>query len=281
MGRLVALSFAAATVLVAPVAHAQTLDRIKQAGTFKLGYREDAPPFSFENAVGEPAGYSVELCRVVAAETKEALGLDQISIEYVPVGTEDRFEAVQDGRIDILCGATTATLSRRERVDFSVGTFIDGASVMFRVDGPGSFQDLQGKKIAVRGGTTTEDGLRATLKRLSLDARVVPVAMHGEGLRMLEAGEISAYFGDRAILLFLAARSEHGDLLRISQDYFSYEPYALAMARGDDDFRLLVDRTLSRLYRSGDIAKIFVNAFGAAEPTEILEVLYLVNALPE
>lgn len=273
--------FFLATFLVLGGASADTLERIRDTGVFKIGYREDAAPFSFKNEIGEAAGYSVDLCRAVAVTVKQELSLPDISIDYVPVTAENRFDAVEEGRIDILCGATTATLSRRERVDFSVGTFIDGASVMFRVDGPGSFQDLQGKKIAVRGGTTTEDGLRATLKRLSLDARVVPVAMHGEGLRMLEAGEISAYFGDRAILLFLAARSEHGDLLRISQDYFSYEPYALAMARGDDDFRLLVDRTLSRLYRSGDIAKIFVNAFGAAEPTEILEVLYLVNALPE
>ena len=54
-----------------------------------------------------------------------------------------------------------------------------------------------------------------------------------------------------------------------------------AMQRGDADFRLLVDRTLSRLYRSGAIAKVFNNAFGTAEPSEILKAMYLVNSLPE
>ena len=76
-------------------------------------------------------------------------------------------------------------------------------------------------------------------------------------------------------------QSEDPDGLRLSSEYFSYEPYALAMQRGDTEFRLLVDRTLSRLYRSGAIAKVFSNAFGNAEPSEILKAMYLVNSRPE
>ena len=67
----------------------------------------------------------------------------------------------------------------------------------------------------------------------------------------------------------------------MAEDYYSFEPYALAMQRGDHDFRLLVDRTLSRLYRTGAIVRIFRNSFGNAEPSEVLRSLYLVNALPE
>ena len=132
MRRLAWLMFGA-TLLVAAGAQAQTLERVRDTGTFKIGYREDAAPFSFRNTLGEPAGFSVELCRLIAAQVKQALGLDEISIEYVPVGTEDRFQAVQDGRIDILCSADTVTLSRRELVDFSLFTFLDGAAVLLRV----------------------------------------------------------------------------------------------------------------------------------------------------
>ena len=119
MMRLVWLTFAA-VFLLATGAQAQTLERVRETGTFKIGYREDAAPFSFRDTLGEPAGYSVQLCRLIAAQVKQALGLDKISIEYVPVGTEDRFQAVQDGHIDILCSADTVTLSRRELVDFSL-----------------------------------------------------------------------------------------------------------------------------------------------------------------
>ena len=244
MMRLVWLTFAA-VFLLATGAQAQTLERVRESGTFKIGYREDAAPFSFRDTLGEPAGFSVELCRLIAAQVKQALGLDKISIEYVPVGTEDRFQAVQDGRIDILCSADTVTLSRRELVDFSLFTFLDGAAVLLRADGPEEFEGLVGQKIGVRDATTTEEALRNTLAELDLKAEVVTVASHDEGLAKLEAGEIAAYFGDQAILIFLATRSKAPDQLKLSNRQFTFEPYALALTRGDSEFRLLVDRTLA------------------------------------
>ncbi|GMQ77380.1 MAG: amino acid ABC transporter substrate-binding protein [Gammaproteobacteria bacterium] len=276
---LVGVAFA--TMFIASSVSAGTLERVRDSGVFKIGYRTDAAPYAYKTALGEAAGYSVDLCRAVAVTVKQSLGLKDISITYVPVTAENRFKAVQDGRIDILCGATTATLSRRELVDFSLGTFIDGASVMLLANGPGGFNELAGKNVGVRGGTTTEDGLRNTLKKLSVDAKVVPVKSHDDGLSKLEKGELSAYFADRAILLFLVARSPAPDKLRVAADYYSFEPYALAVHRGDDDFRLLVDRALSRLYRGGGIVRIFKNSFGNAEPSDVLKSLYLINALPE
>jgi ABC-type amino acid transport substrate-binding protein len=270
-----------ATTFMVSSAYAGVLDKVRDSGVFKIGYRTDAAPYSSKNALGEAAGYSVDLCRVVAVDLKTSLNLSEITIEYVPVTAENRFKAIRDGRIDILCGATTTTLSRRELVDFSLGTFIDGASVMLAVDGPGSFAELSGKNVGVRGKTTTEEGLRTTLAKLSVTAKVVPVMSHDEGLDKLQKGEVSAYFADRGILLYLKAGSAKPETLRVSSDYFSLEPYALAIPRGDDAFRLQVDRTLSRLYRTGAIAPIFRNAFGDAEPSEVLRSLYIINGLPE
>jgi ABC-type amino acid transport substrate-binding protein len=270
-----------ATAFIASSVSAGTLDRVRDSGVFKIGYRTDAAPYSYKNTLGEAAGYSVDLCRAVAVAVKQSLGLKDISIKYIPVTAENRFEAVKDARIDILCGATTATLARRELVDFSLGTFIDGASVMFMVDGPGGFEELSGKSVGVRGGTTTEKGLRETLKKLSVDAKVVPVKSHNDGLSELQKGELSAYFADRGILLYLMSESASPGKLRVAADHYSFEPYALAMKLGDEKFRLLVDRTLSRLYRGGGIVPIFRNAFGNAEPTEVLKSMYLINGLPE
>lgn len=270
-----------ATTFIASSVSAGTLEQVRDTGVFKIGYRTDAAPYSHKNALGEAAGYSVDLCRAIAVTVKQSLKLDEISIKYVPVTAENRFKTVQDGRIDILCGATTATLSRRELVDFSLGTFIDGASVMLMVDGPGGFDELAGKNVGVRGGTTTEAGLRNTLKKLSVDAKVVPVNSHDDGLKELEKGELSAYFADRAILLSLRAGSPSPKKLKVAADYYSLEPYALALRRGDDEFRLVVDRALSRLYRGGGIAHIFKNSFGDAEPSDVLRSLYIINGLPE
>jgi ABC-type amino acid transport substrate-binding protein len=270
-----------ATTFIASSVSAGTLDRVRDSGVFTIGFRADAAPYAYKNELGEAAGYSVDLCRNVAVAVKETLGLKDISIKYVPVTAENRFKAVQDGRIDILCGATTATLARRKLVDFSLGTFIDGATVMLMANGPAGFKELAGKNVGVRGGTTTENGLRESLKKMSVDAKVVPVKNHDDGLAKLQKGELSAYFADRGILMFLMMGSDAPQNLRVGKDYFSFEPYALAMQRGDDEFRLVVDTTLSRIYRTGAIVPIFRNSFGNAKPSDVLQSLYLINGLPE
>lgn len=279
--RLPISTFAIMASLLVSNVLADTLDRVRDTGVFKIGYREDAAPYSYKSALGEATGYSVNLCRAVALTLKQDLDLADLALEYVPVTAENRFDSIKDGSIDILCGATTATLSRREHVDFSLSTFVDGASVLFLADGPGSFEELAGNKVGVRAGTTTEKALGETLEKLSIDAEVVPVKSHDDGLKMLEQGEISAYFGDRAILMFLMFNSQSSDRLHLAEDYFSYEPYALGLARGDDALRLVIDKTLSRLFRSGDIEKIYINAFGEIPPTDVIRALYLINALPE
>jgi polar amino acid transport system substrate-binding protein/glutamate/aspartate transport system substrate-binding protein len=263
-------------------AGAQTLDQIRESGILKIGYREDAAPFSYKNAIGQPAGYTIELCQGVATAIADDLGVAQLALQYVPVTASNRFDAITSGQIDLLCGATTATLSRREVIDFSLGTFIDGGGVLLPVDAPGSFDQLAGKKVGVSAGTTTEAALGRALERNGIEAEVVLVGSHEEGLAKLEAGEISAYFGDQAILIFLAAGSATPDKLKLGEGQFTLEPYALGMRRGDDDFRLAVDRALSNIYRSGEASLIFKNNFGAkAVPSELLRAMFVINTLPE
>ena len=272
---MVVLSFPATT-------WAGTLDRIRETGVFKLGYREDAAPFAFNNAIGEPSGYSVDLCRLVAGSVRTALGLEQLQVEYVPVNAKTRFQELESGNIDILCGPTSITLSRRERVDFSIPTFMDGASVLYTTEGPQNFEELAGKKIGVNGGTTTEEALRNTLQLLSLDAEVVAVNGHGNGLKALEEGSISAYFGDQGILLYLAARSTMPDKLKVSNRQFTNETYGLALQRGDPAFRLAVDRALSRIFRSGTIDQVFKNSFGPnVKPSDLTRAVFIIHGLPE
>ncbi len=269
-------------VLVGGSAMADTLGRVRDSGVIKLGFREDAAPFSFRDSIGEPAGYTVDLCRAIAGAVKAELKLETVSVEYVPVGAEDRFEAITDGRIDLLCGATSVTIRRRAMIDFSIPTFVDGASVLFSADGPDGFEGLAGQKVGVRGGTTTEEALRNTLSDLSIEAEVVPVGDHADGLGQLLSGTLAAYFADRAILQYMTLRPEFSADLRLSDKYFTQEPYGIGLERGDTEFRLIVDRTLSRLYRSGVVQQIFTTHFGpVARPSDLLQALFVTNALPE
>jgi polar amino acid transport system substrate-binding protein len=260
---------------------AATLDRIKADGVFRLGYRTDAQPYSYSTGAGLPAGYVVDLCREVAKAVGRKIGRPDLRTEFVAVTAESRFDALRDGRIDILCDPTSMTLSRREQVDFSLMTFVDGASVLFLADGPQSFEELAGKKVGVRGGTTTERALRATLAKLNVAADIVSVTDHRDGLKRVLSGELAAYFADRAILAFLALGSDQAQKLRLADEYFTHETYAIALPHDDPAFRLLVDRTLAELYRSGGIVRIYATSFGKAPPSDILKALYLLNSLPD
>jgi polar amino acid transport system substrate-binding protein/glutamate/aspartate transport system substrate-binding protein len=267
----------AALLATAMPAAADTLARLGETGTIRLGYRADALPLSFADDSGLPAGLSVAICEAVADDLAAVVGRDRLEREYVLVTTEDRFEAVAEGRIDLLCGAATITLERRETVDFSIPTFVDGAAVLVRAGAEARrFADLGGARIGVRGGTTTEQALAATLEAEGMEAEIVPFDDHSAGRDALMAGEIGAYFGDQSILIGLILTSGAPAELAISDDMLTVEKQGLAMARGDTEFRLAVDRSLSGLYASGRMEEIFVAALPGVEPGLALQALFLI-----
>jgi len=291
MNRSGARGFSAAAVIAAlsvtagvfaGISSAATLDRIGQDKTIRIAYRDDAPPFSYKDKIGEPVGFMVDLCREVAKKLADQLHLTSLNVTYVPVTAADRFEAIQAQKADLLCEPTSATLSRRELVDFSIPTFVDGASLMIRADGPHDFKAMAGHKIGVLGGTTTEEALRNSLKLAGITAEIIPAKTHAEGLAMLDNAKVSAYFGDRSILVSLIRDSKAPNKLMLAENYLSVEPYALALPHGDEDFRLAVDRALSHIYRSGEIGAIFKRTFGdKTKPGEVLLTLYLVSGLQD
>jgi len=273
---------AAAAAAAIGAASAGTLDKVRQDQTIRLGVREDAPPFSFKDADGAPAGFMVDLCRAVATGLAAELDLKELKVEFVPVTGENRFETIETGKADLLCEPTTETLSRREHVDFSIPTFVDGAGLLVKGDEPSDLGALAGKKVGVLAGTTTETSLRETLANAKIGAEVVPAKTHEDGLKALDDGSISAYFADRAILAYLASKAADSPQLRLANTYLSLEPYALALPRGDSDFRLAVDRALSHIYKSGEIAAVFARTFGGQmQPSDTIKTLYLISALPD
>ena len=271
------LSMAVSTASLA----ADTLARARETGTLRLGFRTDAPPYSYRAASGDPAGYIVDICREVAAGVKKAQNIPALKIEYVEVSSTARLEALRDGKIDILCDPTSMTMSRRAMVDFSLPTFIDGAAVLHRINEMNRLEDLRGKKIGVLQNTTTEEVLRTTLKQLGIQAQVVPMQAHPEGVRNLSEGKIDAYFADRGILNYHLLNSRNRAGMKLSDQYFTFETYALAMPLGDDKFRLLVDATLAELYRTDRVKNIYARSFGSFPPDQFINALFVINGVPK
>ena len=273
-----------------------TLERIKGEELVRFGFRTDAPPFS-SLVDGAPGGFSIDLCALVAGAIKDVTELKEFTAKFTPVGTGQRFDAIVNGDIDILCGATTATLDRREKVSFSIPIFITGVAAVVRRDAPGPLTEaliesspaslsptvvadaLKGLRIGVRRDTTAESWLlEGPLKGIE-GAQIVPIEIHDTGIERVLAGEIDVYFADQAILSGQVRTSRSAVELAISQRAFTHEPYALALPRGDEDFRLIIDRALSHLYRTGAILKLFERHFGPPDAT--VKLFYLMSALPE
>jgi glutamate/aspartate transport system substrate-binding protein len=260
---------------------AGALQSIQRSGAIRLGYLDAAPPFSFEKD-GQPAGYSVDLCKHVAEDIGRQLALPALRIEWVKLTQQTRLEAVRAGRVHIECGTTTWTLSRAEQVDFSLMTFVDGATVLVRGDSEiGRLADLSGRRIGVMQGTTTDASLREALKQRQIHADVVPISSPQAGIAKLSAGEIDGYASDRLVLLGLGLMTQGADFKLLDEDY-SMEPYALALPRGDYELRLAVNRSLARLYRSRGIEEVFNRWLGAlGKPSVLLTALYILHSIPE
>jgi len=260
-----------------------TLDKIKKAGAIQLGYREASRPLSFLGSDGQPAGYSVDVCRKIAAVLKSALGLADLKVSWVAVTPADRVGKLLRGTIDLECGSTTVTFERMRQVAFSHMTFVDGGSVLATASsGIRGVKDLNGKRVGLIANTTTDKALATALAALSIKAQIVNVSEHREGLQGLEAGRLDAYASDHLVLAGLLSTVKDPAMLKLSEDYFSYEPYALMMRRGDNDFLIQVDRTLSALYRSGTIVEIYERWFGSFnEVSPLVRALYLLHSWPD
>ena len=264
------------------IAASPTLDRIKATGTVTFAYRDGAAPFSFKARDGRPQGYSVELCERVAAAIGKALAIPALKVEWRPVDAASRLDAVTSGQADAECGTTTITLSRMERVDFSVPIFVDGGSVLVRErDHLARLTDLKGRKIAVIPGTTTEPALQRALKVIEVTAEFVPVKTSAEGAALLLAGKADAFASDRVVLAGIKLAQGSDELELINQD-FSFEPYALVVRRDDPDFRLAVNRALVGLYKSGEIDAVFVKWLAPlGRPGPLLNAMFYLNSLPD
>jgi ABC-type amino acid transport substrate-binding protein len=260
-----------------------TLDKIKETGAIQLGHRETSQPFSFRDKDGKPAGYSVDLCEHVAGAVRQSLKLAALKVDWVAVTPADRIPKLVKGMIDLECGSTTITFGRMEQVAFSHMTFVDGGSLLATADsGIGEVKDLAGKRVGVIPHTTTEKALAAALAGASIQATVIPVAEHGEGLRALEEGRLDAYASDRLLLAGLLSAAKNPAKLRLSGEHFSHEPYGLMLRRGDNAFQALVNRTLSSLYRSGGFVKIYERWFGPfAGASPLVKALFLLHSWPD
>jgi glutamate/aspartate transport system substrate-binding protein len=259
------------------------LKKIHETKTISVAYRTDAVPFSFEDNDKKPTGYTVDLCRSIIGVIEKQIGVVPLQVKWVPVTLQNRFSAIASGQADMECGASTVTLGRMKEVGFSNLTFVDGTGLLIRASTPGnSLMDLANKKIGVIAGTSNERALNEALRIKVVTATVVPVKSREEGLAQLEAGSIDALASDRVLLVGLVAKAKDPKALALLGDPLSYEPYAIALPRGDWAMRQAVDAALAQIYKSPALPEIYNRWFAAlGRPAPLLEVMFALGRLPE
>jgi len=286
MRRVIALFFVFFSAVVAS-AQIQTpsnsrLQVITKTKLIKIAYRADARPFSFLNDKGEPAGFSIDICKLVVSSLEHQLGLDSIKIEWVPVTLQTRFSAVASGKADMECGSSTVTLGRMKEVDFSNFIFLESTGIIVKkASNIRSFSDMTGKKIAVPLGTTNEQAIIAQLKQQKVEATLISVKNGSEGIAMLEAGDVDGFASDK--LLLVGAHIKNPEALVMLPDDLSVEPYAIALPLGDWAFRLAVNTGLAQIFRTGQVLTVFQAWFDriGLQMSPVLRVMYGLGALSD
>lgn len=275
-----------------------TLERVRQAGKMAIGYRADARPFSYRDESGNVAGYAIGLCQKVADQVKTELSLPQLKVDWVPVTAEAGPRDLQQGKIDLLCGDIDS-LTLRKEISFSIPVFAGGIGAMVRADSSRGLQEvlvkgeaaprpfwraspaqfLNKKTFSAIAASPGEAWLNGRLDTFRIDAKVAPVESYEAGVRRVLDRSSDVFFADRAILLDAAKRNPASDELLVLDRRFTYAPYALGVSRGDEDLRLLVDQTLSRLYRLPEFDALYAKWFG--KPGENGLAYFRLMALPD
>jgi len=256
------LAVVLAGALALPPALAQeltgTLKKIKDGGSVTLGYRESSVPFSYLNAAKRPIGYSIDLCLEIVEEAKDALGIDDLEVKYVPVTAENRIDMVASGKVDLECGSTTNNLERQKRVAFSPVIFVSGTKFMVRRPTKArSYLDLKGKTVAVTAGTTNQAAMKTLSEKQKLGMRFTVAKDHAQAFVLLDKGKVDAYATDDVLLYGLIAKSGRAKEFQVVGDFLSYDPYGIMYRKGDPDFADVVKDAFERLATSRELEQTY------------------------
>jgi glutamate/aspartate transport system substrate-binding protein len=273
--RLGALAAALAAVIFgASLARAEdeltgTLKKANNSGTVTIGYRESSLPFSYLNQLKQPIGYAIDLCQEIVDDMAHELGRDDLKIEYRPVTSANRFEAVASGAIDLECGSTTDNVERRKTAEFSPTYYVSATKLLVRRDSPiHSYRDLRGKKVAVTAGTTNADAIHRVFEQLKIQAEIVTGRDHAESFGLVKQRKADALALDDVLLYgLIAAEGPKGSDYTVLPENLSYEPYGIMFRKNDAPLSAVVQKTFARLAEARELRWLYEKWFLKRLPT--------------
>jgi polar amino acid transport system substrate-binding protein len=243
----------------APAPAQGTLERINQSGTLTIGTRTGSPPFAYVNAKNEWVGFSIDLVEeLVKPAIEKKLG-KTIKVEKKESTPPTRIPLLTSNAVDLISGTMTDTRTRRDSVDFSITFFVTGAQFLVKKGSKiRGIKDIDGKRIAAQQGSTNARIIREKAPKAQL--REFPD--QPAAFQALLQGQVDAYTNDGIQLAGLKAKAANPAQWDIVGDFFSYEPYGMAMRKNDADFRNVVNGGLIDGIESGKYFEIYDKWFG-------------------
>ncbi len=250
-----------------PIALSGTLKKAKETGTLTIGYRESSLPFSYLNQIRRPIGYSIDICTSIAQAAGSEVGRE-LAINWVPVTSENRMEAMTSGKIDLECGSTTRNAERQQRVAFSPVIFVAGTKLMVPHGSPiRTFRDLKGKTVVATAGTTNADAIERLSTRFNLGVTLIRARDHADAFEVLRHGGADAYAGDDVLLYGFLTKYGLGKKYDVTRDFLSYDPYGIMLRKDDRQFAAVVDKAVRDLITTGELERLYKQWFLDRLPT--------------
>lgn len=250
------------------------LEIVKSRGVLICGVNGQLPGFSFVDENGEYSGMDVDICRAVAA----ALFDDPTKVEFRNLSSQERFTAVQTGEVDLLSRNTTATLNRDTAVglEFAPVVFYDGQGMMvMKSAGINSLEDLAGKTICVKSGTTTELNLADQMRKLGIDYQSVVIEDDDALYAAYAQGRCEGVTSDRSQLTARRSILPNPEENVILDVVMSKEPLAPAVANGDSAWSDTVKWVIYALIQAEEfgITSANISTFATTEDPSIKRFL--------
>jgi polar amino acid transport system substrate-binding protein/glutamate/aspartate transport system substrate-binding protein len=260
--RQIVVSLAAACIVLAnPWASRSetTLEKINRTGTLTIGTRTGSPPFAYVNKNNEWVGFSIDLVeRAILPVLNKKLN-KSIKLEKKESAPQTRIPLLTSNAVDLIAETMTDTQSRRDSVDFSLTFFVTGAQFLVKRGSPiKGIQSIAGKRIAAQQGSTNARIIRERVP----NAKLLEFPDQPAAFQALAQGQVQAYTNDGIQLAGLKAKAPKPEEWAVVGEFFSYEPYGMAMRKNDSDFRQVANLGLMDAIESGQYFTIYDKWFG-------------------
>jgi len=249
------------------VAQDGTLKKIKDTGSITIGHRDASLPFSYYDDKQQPVGYAMDLCHRIVDAVKAHLKLPAIKTNYQLVTSANRIPLMANGTIDLECGSTTNNVARQEQVWFTHTHFVTANRWVSKKSSKlKTLKDLANKTVVSTAGTTNIKQITEINAQQNLNMRIISANGHPEAFQMVETGRAEAFVMDDILLAGLAAQSRSPKDYEISSVALSVEPYGIMLRKDDKEFKAVVDKAMSDVFKSGQINAIYSKWFEKPVP---------------